>query len=1354
MADNIYKLWKDEDGKIRSKILINADLNFDKSHPIETTPVFETENIKKIYWIDGKNQARFINIEADTDTITANGLNFVPTLSLQEQISITKVPTGRGKFPSGTIQYAFTYFNTYGQESNIIYLSDIYYNSHSSRGGSPEESVGNCFKIEINSNVLDTTFNYIRIYSIIRTTTDNKVLLKKIIDLNIIKDRTEPLIYIDTGEYGEILSDTHLFYIGGEPLLSKTICQKDNTLFLGNISLFRKNAGSIDVGGGFSRDILQNNARITWSTGKSLYSTSETNTLYGYSPHLDKSQKDISFFKKGNYYRFGIQFQHISGKWSEPIFLDDSLCTANVSTVNSSGTVIVTGNTATANITNIGTTITALQNAGYIKARGVVVYPKGDDRVVVCQGILNPTVFNVSDRYNGNPYVVSSWFARPVVNLALTNYYNKGSLLEYRHYNQLPPNSERNSEVEGTIDDIATGPIIASDTEENKKTFVDKYKENFFIDASIVTFNSPELEWDDTIDTIDESEFDLYIVGAVNLTGHASDIYVDANPSESPNGGFHKKTFNVNNINTTYGGTVLANVPLWSDRFKLNSKSEQYEKYIYDNEEYTDSNLVLAAAGLDPDELTSEQIEAEIINMIFNGSLVVKRAALKKDDLGMCYYPLYPWNSLAPLSAGYEDSDETPSKLIQKKIANLRYAAYNSYLSNPINCGEIKIKLFNSDLNNIIRVNANNSSFTYQGNVDKIVMPSLYYEENVLDKSKGWPKHILTFTPDPSEPINLEQSFNLASRYTSLDDDSVTYLLTKEDDIEEMKTRVFRHNPTRITFNSSPHAVFQLKDKKCLPNYNNSISGISFWGDTINSTEVASIAEAGFTPSNYLWLAELRRNNVNVSTLFGGKNSDAYEANIWLSAGDAIPIDGTSISIDYTVGDTYLQRYDCLKTYPRTIEDTQTMVEIVSFLCETSINIDGRYDKNRGDTSNLVMTPKNFNLLNKNYTQSNNYFTYNGLNYTKFDLNEFPNTITWTDIKTPSELIDKWTNLNFVNTIDADGTYGKIKSLNLFDNEIYGFQDQGVFQLMYNSRVQIAPSDGVPIELGTADTVLGKRYISTMMGSKNKWAICETPKGLYFVDELSKAIFILNKDGVINLSTTKGFRSWMADHLKNKKEWTPESYLNFTAHFDKIHSNIYFVDYLQCLNFNETLGEFTSFFNYEGTPFMFNIWDKFIMVKNNKLWEYGAGDYNQFFGETKPYYTKFIANQDFLKEKIFTNLEFIADSYDSDNNLLYTIPYDYIKVSTHLDYDKSYQFGTTNLTEENCQPSSAKQKFRVWRTLLPRSISTNTVSHRPNSPHKFNKDRIRNPWLYLELGNNQGLNTKTNLHSLLVYYTD
>jgi hypothetical protein len=58
----------------------------------------------------------------------------------------------------------------------------------------------------------------------------------------------------------------------------------------------------------------------------------------------------------------------------------------------------------------------------------------------------------------------------------------------------LPGNQYRNSEIEGTTDVIETGVIIDSDTANNKNLFVDKYRENFFIDASIVTLHSPELE--------------------------------------------------------------------------------------------------------------------------------------------------------------------------------------------------------------------------------------------------------------------------------------------------------------------------------------------------------------------------------------------------------------------------------------------------------------------------------------------------------------------------------------------------------------------------------------------------------------------------------------------------------------------------------------------------------------------------------------------------------------------------------------------------------------------------------------------------------------------------------------------
>ena len=66
---------------------------------------------------------------------------------------------------------------------------------------------------------------------------------------------------------------------------------------------------------------------------------------------------------------------------------------------------------------------------------------------------------------------------------------------------------------------------------------------------------------------------------------------------------------------------------------------------------------------------------------------------------------------------------------------------------------------------------------------------------------------------------------------------------------------------------------------------------------------------------------------------------------------------------------------------------------MVSFYCETHINIDGRYDRNRGNVTNLAITPSIFNLYNPIYSQSNNYFTYQYLNEIS-SLNDFPNSIT------------------------------------------------------------------------------------------------------------------------------------------------------------------------------------------------------------------------------------------------------------------------------------------------------------------------------------------------------------------------
>ena len=64
-------------------------------------------------------------------------------------------------------------------------------------------------------------------------------------------------------------------------------------------------------------------------------------------------------------------------------------------------------------------------------------------------------------------------------------------------------------------------------------------------------------------------------------------------------------------------------------------------------------------------------------------------------------------------------------------------------------------------------------------------------------------------------------------------------------------------------------------------------------------------------------------------------------------------------------------------------------------MCETRVNIDGRYDRNRGQISNLNMSPQNFNLLNMVYSQRDNFFSYRVFDQDYYKQQAFRNQITW-----------------------------------------------------------------------------------------------------------------------------------------------------------------------------------------------------------------------------------------------------------------------------------------------------------------------------------------------------------------------
>ena len=1466
LDDRIYKLWFNN-GVLTGKRLFRGYLGFNYKHPIETISFYENSDIRKVYWTDGLNQPRVINVAAASSVMSKwnkDSFNFVRTLGLKETITITRNIVANGSFAPGVIQYAFTYFNKYGQESNIFYTSPLYYISYNNRGAGPEDNVSNSFNIVIEG--VDTKFDYLRVYSIHRTSLNATPTVKRVVDLapsttrsaytfssysidlqannitvhprgsgtdktlnqynpsysginyktwtfdtdtyssisfpngdslvwatggtatiNIVNtnkttitasvDMTgyiakSKVTYTDSGVYGDSIDPTELLYVGGEEVVFGTMTQKDNTLFLGDIQMKRKILDST-IRNYFTR------GTITFSTYVKSIESPKPKGYYPYTNQLKFNSYQFKTFKYLEYYRFGIQAQHYTGKWSEPIWINDVKNTVHIDTTFYNNSNI--GLPVAEFTLNNSDIISRLLNQGYIRIRPMVVYPTINDREAICQGILCPTVYNVSDRYGNSPFAQSSWFTRPNApfdeykafhyhqssggdwsgdwvglgqylgdpsthsragimsnnNTIVTssegqyniNIVNKGAWAEFRHNRPIPSNNNRNAEIQ-CIWNPPSGPYVDDTaTDSDVASWVSNNAENYYIDQSILTFHSPDIEFDNVVRSIDTSGLKLRIVGMVPLTAFASDIDIQTSTpvnsfydsSELP-AGFYKEPIGVEN----------------------DFSSEELRTHLGDSH-FGWKGLISGAFWFD--ELTAYKKDTGNTNHYTTGFVV------------------YPWHRNGSLNNTKFATDGYRSAMLdKKKMSNMRYSYKSVYLSpsniwnayikgNGTRTGISGVAIFDSNEVSLARLPAQENSgltdINYYGNIDKLLTIS-----RVGSKKDGYP--IIT-TGVQSAETDAHKLFS--GNYMQVDN--------------RFTDQVTGTDPVRIKYKSTPHAVLALNyttsgAQRVLPtikdgDYNDTWfvnaqslgapSGQHMYWDKSGSTKSVSqdtiitgaprgpISAVSSIQHGWLWLGELY--NDDVQNRFGGQAEEAFENNVWLPCGDPISlIDAdskvkSSITIRWEEGDTYYQRYDHIKTYPFTLEDQNAVTDIVSFMCETRVNIDGRYDRNRGQTSNFSITPENFNLMNDVYSQPNNFFNYRTINPNKLNLDNFHNSITWTRTKTAGELIDTWTNITLASTLDLDGDKGNVRALRRFNNNILAFQDRGISQILYNENMQISSTDGVPIEIANSGKVNGKRYISDRIGCTNKWSMCETSNGIYFIDDITKGIFLFNGQ-LDNLSDRLGFHSWINRASDSIDIWNPIDFDGFVTYYDKVNGDVFFISKDECLAFSEPLGQFSSFYSYEKMPYFTNLEDRGIALNVEgtgtlyRPWLHNEGDYNIFFGVYQPFYTTIIANPDMPVDKIFNNLEFRSDSWDKNGNLLNTT-FDTLTVWNE------YQQGTSTLNNILGRPSNLKKKFRIWRANIPRAKANG-------------RDRMRNPWLYIKLSMEGENVNKTILHDMIVHY--
>jgi hypothetical protein len=160
--------------------------------------------------------------------------DFVSNIHFTDNITIEENETG-GMFPAGKIQWYFTYIMEFGPESNIFHSTPLYDIKFKDRGASPEEWTTQSFKISLSN--LDRQFDYVCIYSVLRTSIDNVPNCKLVAKLPINSDGTA--MFVDTNLTGEAIEPQSLFYKGGETINAYTFENKDNTMFLGNYSIMR-----------------------------------------------------------------------------------------------------------------------------------------------------------------------------------------------------------------------------------------------------------------------------------------------------------------------------------------------------------------------------------------------------------------------------------------------------------------------------------------------------------------------------------------------------------------------------------------------------------------------------------------------------------------------------------------------------------------------------------------------------------------------------------------------------------------------------------------------------------------------------------------------------------------------------------------------------------------------------------------------------------------------------------------------------------------------------------------------------------------------------------------------------------
>ena len=821
--------------------------------------------------------------------------------------------------------------------------------------------------------------------------------------------------------------------------------------------------------------------------------------------------------------------------------------------------------------------------------------------------------------------------------------------------------------------------------------------------GTLLTFNSPELEMDET--------FSQYMLQGTRLRHLKTynDVTYGNNVELQYNGANRLSSFETSDIYQNTGTLSAENCldmvypKQYLDAEDLGSIEALTEMYAAKDENYPKAHL--AALKVSLKGMKHHKFKSGFLWYgygpfgVTSTEDAIKNATLITDvTQNYAFFKVYPWmrNRL-----GGEVGDDYTIKT--KRYFSQTYATGASYYTPAIEDIYISgVTISNSQTNIIHKLyNTNTSkSCLYQGTTDAIVVASAlnsqgayrircrgdWYADNTREGNDSW-----CYTTASTEAGGTAPSIGGIQRDLCRD-------------------------PIQMRYKAAPHAVFF---------FNGGSMSTSKKG--INVGELYNINE----------LPELRTEN--------------YIQGTWLPCGKQVPLSlGRKwTTIVFEEGDFFFGRFDSLRTQPYADDDVNQVTEVVSTMLCSRINLDARYDSNRG-VKTPTISNTNFNLRNPVYDQLNNYFTYSyqdvkDLNSTR----EYKSTIQWSLQKTMGETIDSWCDIQDSNFLDFNGTLGSIISINSLGNNIIVFQENGIAVLQYNEKTQLATNTGVPVEIANSNKVEGKYYISQAVGCQSAKAIAETPSGIYFIDSTRKTLYYLAPNLELKDISLQGLKAWSKRNLDNKWYTVYDSIAEEVLFINSDEALVYDIAH-QCFSSFLTYGNIKHWFrmgpytcqvkplSYELVADLEQVQGKDIGIYNNNnymgiyqkttptttIWLRNTQEASSLFGTTVPQTIEWVCNPAPLNDKIFTNIQYRADAFCEDDTYISDDTFDTIRLID--EYQDTYK---NLLYWRKHTVSNLKKKFRMWNITIPRAQELTDI----NDQYSYTRDRIRNMWCKIQL---------------------